>query len=136
MPFVAECWVGSLQAHSRATGGLDLWTEQSRVPDLTIFIAGDRNVVHCPKFETGSREHLELHGAQDKGLEIWRRSRREREHHCGSPRTYCSSLGASAGRKLSSRVGHWKGGKVDTHAGTGVGAARGLRMGESDQRAS
>lgn len=47
---------------------------QPWVLDLTVFIAGDGNVVYSPKFETGSREHLELHGAQDKGLEICRRS--------------------------------------------------------------
>lgn len=41
--------------------GLDLLIGQPWVPDLTIFIAGDRNVVYSPKFETGSRKYLELH---------------------------------------------------------------------------
>lgn len=60
-------------------------------PNLTIFIAGDRNVVHSPKLETGSREHLELHRAQDKGLEICGGSQVERELHYRPTRTYCPS---------------------------------------------
>lgn len=46
--------------------------------------------MHSPKFETGSREHLKLHRAQDEGLEICGRSREEREPHYWSMRTYCS----------------------------------------------
>lgn len=63
------------------SGNLDLLAGQPGVPNLTIFIAGDRNVVHSPKLETGSREHLELHRAQDKGLEICGGSREQRELH-------------------------------------------------------
>lgn len=86
--------------------------KQAWAPDLTVFIAGDGDVVYSPKFETGSREHLELHRAQDEGLEICRRGREEtcRPRSTG---TCCSSLGAAEGKSLSSggRAGHWKGGK-------------------------
>lgn len=51
----------TLGGSGRGEGGLDLLIGQPWVPDLTIFIAGDRNVVYSPKFETGSRKHLELH---------------------------------------------------------------------------
>lgn len=54
-------WHGPCGRPQQCPGALDLLTGQPWVPDLTVFIAGDRNVVDSPKFEAGSREHLELH---------------------------------------------------------------------------
>lgn len=55
------CLARSLWKAPAMPWGQDLLTTQPWDPDLTVFIAGDRNVVYSPKFETGSREHLELH---------------------------------------------------------------------------
>ena len=56
------------------------------------------------------------------------------ECHHRSTRTYCSSLGATTGKKLSSRgrVGHWQGGRVDIQLGIVMGAAGGVRIGGSN----
>lgn len=54
-----SAWV--LMGSRPCSGGWDLPVGQPQVPKLTIFIAGDRNVVYSPKLETGSCEHLELH---------------------------------------------------------------------------
>lgn len=70
---------------------------QPGVSNLTIFIAGDRNVVHSPKLETGSREHLELHRAQDKGLEICGRSQEERGLHYRSTENLLLFLADASG---------------------------------------
>lgn len=70
---------------------------QPGVSNLTIFIAGDRNVVHSPKLETGSREHLELHRAQDKGLEICWRSQEERGLHYRSTENLLLFLADASG---------------------------------------
>lgn len=60
--------------------------------------------MHSPKLETGSREHLELHRAQDKGLEICGRSQEETELHYRFTRTCSSSLKMLQGTSLVSSV--------------------------------